>query len=63
MYGKVEALSKLMMAEEAQKGFKVLHKTSNLDKTFEKVVLNFKQYFKKDIIERAQFRLEHPELF
>ena len=63
MYGEVEALSKLMKTDEAQIGFKVLHETNNLDKAFERVILNFRQYFKKDVIETAQFRLDNPTEF
>jgi hypothetical protein len=63
MYGEIEALSRLMKENEAQRRFKVLWRNNQLDKSFEMVILNFKQYFKKDVIENAQFRLSYPEEF
>lgn len=59
-YGEIEALSRLMVSADLQQGFKVLRDRGQLDKTFEAVVIKFKHLFNPDIVQAAQWRLDHP---
>jgi hypothetical protein len=52
-YGKVEALSRLVVSPDLQNGFKVLRDKGMLKDTFEQVVIDFKDKFKPDIVESA----------
>lgn len=58
--GEVEALSRLMISPDLQQGFKVLRDKKQLDKTFEAVVVRYKQFFQPEVIEAAQWRLDNP---
>ena len=58
--GKIEAISKLVVSPNLQKGFKVLHEKGKLDKSFEAIVLKYKNKFRADIIEAAEWRLLNP---
>jgi hypothetical protein len=62
-YGEVEALSRLMLGKKTQKGYRTLRDNDQVNKTFERIILDFKQYFKDDIINQAQDRINHPEKF
>jgi hypothetical protein len=63
-YGEIEALSRLMVSADLQKGFKVLRDNGQLDITFEALVVRFQHLFKPGIVQAAQWRLSHPyELF
>lgn len=63
-FGEIEALSRLVVSPELQKGFKVLRDSKQLDKTFEALVVRFQHLFKPKIVEAAQWRLDNPyELF
>lgn len=59
-YGAVGALSKLMISPDLQKGFKVLRDSNQLERTFEALVIKFKDLFTADIVQAAQWRLSHP---
>jgi hypothetical protein len=56
---KVNSLSNLMKSGDIQKGFKVLRKNNQLDKTFESLVVKYKQLFKHDVLVAAQWRLDN----
>jgi hypothetical protein len=56
---KVNSLSKLMQSGDIQKGFRVLRDNGQLDRTFEALVIKYKQLFKQDIIGAAQWRLDN----
>lgn len=58
--GEREALSRLMISGDLQQGFKVLCDRGLLDKTFEALVVRFKDLFKKEVVQAAQWRLDHP---
>jgi len=59
-YGEIEALSRLVVSPDLQKGFKVLRDKGQLDITFESVVVRFQHLFKPDVVQAAQWRLDHP---
>jgi len=56
---KIGSLSNLMKSGDVQKGFKVLRDKGQLDKTFETLVIKYKQFFKDDIVGAAQWRLDN----
>ena len=58
MYGKIEAISKLMVSSDLQKGFKILRDKGLLDKTFESIVIKHKKLFKPYVLEAAAWRLQ-----
>jgi len=58
-YGEVEALSRLMVSADLQQGFKVLRDRNQLNNTFEALVVRFKHLFKPDVVQAAQWRLDH----
>jgi hypothetical protein len=58
-HGEIEALSRLVVSADLQKGFKVLRDKDQLDKTFEAVVIRFQHLFKPDVVQAAKWRLEH----
>ncbi len=57
--GYVEALSRLMVSGDLQKGFKALRDSKQIDKTFESVVVRYKHLFRVEIVQAAQWRLDH----
>jgi len=57
--GVVEALSKLVVTADAQRGFKVLRDANQLDKTFEPAIVRFPELFSKPAVESAQWRLDN----
>ena len=59
-YGEIGALSKLVVSADLQKGFKVLRDSGQIDKTFEALVVRFKDLFRTDVVGAAQWRLDHP---
>ena len=59
-YWPEEALSRLMKTSEFQKGFKVLRDQNMLNHTFESLVLRYKEKFRNDVIEAAQWRIDNP---
>ena len=61
-YGEIDALAKLVTSRKLHKGFKVLWDNHQLDNTFEALVIRFKSLFRQDIVEVAQWRLDHPDL-
>ncbi len=58
-YGEVEALSRLMVSPDLQQGFKVLRDRNQLNNTFEALVVRFRHLFKPDVVQAAQWRLDH----
>ena len=58
--GVVEALSKLMVSADLQQGFRVLRDKHLLNHTFEHIVVHNPSFFKPDIVECAQWRLDNP---
>lgn len=58
-YGEVEALSRLVVSPDLQQGFKVLRDHDQLHNTFEALVVQFKHLFKPDVVQAAQWRLDH----
>ncbi len=62
MHGEVEALSRLVVSADLQKGFKVLRDSSQLENTFEAVVVRFQNQFKNDAVEAAQWRLDNANI-
>ena len=59
-YGTVGALSRLMISADLQTGFKVLRDAGQLDRTFEALVVRYRDRFGPDAVEAAQWRLDHP---
>lgn len=51
--GVVDALSKLVITTDAQRGFKVLRDSNQLDRTFEAVIVRFPEFFAKAAVESA----------
>lgn len=58
--GEIEALSRLMISGDLQQGFKVLRDRGLIRKTFEALVVRFKDLFKPEVVQAAQWRLDHP---
>lgn len=56
----VEALSRLMISGDLQQGFKVLRDRKLLHQTFEALVVRFSHLFRHDVVQAAQWRLDHP---
>jgi hypothetical protein len=59
-HGEIEALSRLMVSADLQKGFQALRDAGQLENTFESVVVRFQHLFRPDVLEAAQWRLKHP---
>ena len=55
--GKIEALSRLAVKPDFQKGFKVLRDKGMLSVTFEAIIVKYKNKFKPNIVEAALRRL------
>lgn len=60
-YGEVEALSRLVVSADLQKGFKALRDRHQLKLTFEAIVVRYPDKFKDDAVNAAQWRLENAE--
>ena len=56
-HGVVEALSRLLADSKIQKGLKTLAKAGRLDLSFESVVINHSDRFRRSIVEAAEWRL------
>jgi hypothetical protein len=59
-HGEVEALSRLMISPDLQQGFKVLRDSGQLAQTFEAVVVRYRQLFREEVVQAAQWRLDNP---
>ena len=61
-HGIIKTLEILMNNADLQKGFKTLRDKNMLDKTFEAVIIKYKDKIKinKNAVEAAQFRLNNP---
>jgi len=57
--GVVDALSKLVVTADAQRGFKVLRDSNQLDRTFEAIIARFPELFTKPVIESARWPLDN----
>jgi hypothetical protein len=60
-HGHVEALSRLVVSADLQQGFKVLAETERLEDSFEALVVRFRDHFRDDVVEAAQWRLDNPD--
>jgi hypothetical protein len=62
-YGNIGALEALMDNVKLQKGFRTLRDKNMLDKTFEAVMVKYKNEidFDKTAVEIAEFRLKNPQ--
>jgi len=58
--GYVGALSRLVVSADLQQGFKILRDRNRLADTFEAVVVRHRDLFTKEVVEAAQWRLDHP---
>ena len=59
-HGTVDALSRLILSADLQKGFKVLRDTGQLAVTFKALVVRHTDKFGREVVEAAQWRLDHP---
>ena|SRR3990172_4042208 len=59
-YGEIEAISRLMISADLQQGFKVLRDRDQLGITFEAIVIRYQNLFNLDVVQAAQWRLDHP---
>lgn len=59
--GAAAAVGELMKSAELQKGFKTLRDAGRLDQTFEALVGRYAQLFPQDVVEAAQWRLNHAD--
>jgi oligoendopeptidase F len=57
----IEVLSNIVISGKAQSGFVTLCDNGMKDKTFENIILTYNQYFKKDVIESARWRIDNWE--
>lgn len=57
--GYIAALSDLMKSAEIQRGFKTLVSNNHEEKTFEAIIIRNKEYFSKEVVEAADFRLKN----
>jgi hypothetical protein len=58
--GEIDALSRLMLSADLQVGFQALRDAGQLDRTFESIVGRFPHLFRPDVVQAAQWRLDHP---
>jgi hypothetical protein len=58
--GEVEALSRLMVSADLQQGFQALRDSGQLQETFEAVVVRFPAFFRDNVVQAAQWRLDNP---
>lgn len=56
----VGTLSRLVMCNELQKGFKVLRDSKRLGATFEAIIGRHKDIFTPEVVQAAQWRLDNP---
>ena len=60
-YGQNDALSRLMVSADLQKGFKVLRDRGRLDDSFEALVVRYEGSFSREAVEAARWRLERAQ--
>jgi hypothetical protein len=60
-YGPIDTLSRLVVSADLQKGFQVLAEKGQLEDSFEALVVRFGNLFKPEVVEAAQWRLDHPD--
>lgn len=58
-HGAVDALSRLMVSADLQQGFKALRDRSQLEWTFEAAVVRHAVLFPDEVVQAAQWRLDH----
>ncbi len=61
-HGLVNALSKIVVSGEIQKGFRKLRDSNKLDITFEEIVVRHHNLFDVSFVKAAKFRLENAHL-
>ena len=59
-YGPVDALSRLMGNSDIQGGFRTLRDQELLNSTFEALVVRYRDLFRPNVVEAAQWRLDNP---
>ena len=59
-HGPLEALSRLVISPDLQKGFKILRDRGLLQTTFEALVVRHQDLFDTSVVEAAKWRLENP---
>lgn len=59
-HGVVEALSRLMLSPDLQRGFRALRDNDQLEETFEAVVTRSPALFSAEVVEAARWRLDNP---
>ena len=57
--GPINALSKLAISADLQQGFKVLRDRSQLDRSFEALIVKYSCFFCNDVVDAAQWRLDN----
>jgi len=60
-YGIIGALSRLVVSPDLQKGFKALRDSHQLEYSFEAIVVRHKDDFESEVVEAAQWRLDHAD--
>ena len=61
-HGPIEALSRLVVSADLQRGFRVLRDSGRLDMTFESLIVRHARHFRDEVVAAAKWRLEHPDL-
>ena len=59
--GVIKTLEDLVQSSDYQQGFKKLHQHNQLDKSFEALILKYKDLFSKNAATWADFRLKNPD--
>jgi len=60
-YGYIGALSRIVQSADLQAGFRALRDSNQLDVSFEAVVVEFATEFDPQVVDAAQWRLEHAD--
>ena len=58
-YGSIDALSRLAVSPELQRGFKVLRDRNLLHMSFEALIVRHAKLFHEDVVKAANWRLEN----
>ena len=59
--GAINALSKLAVSADLQKGFRVLRDRGQLDSSFEALIGKYPCLFPNDVVEAARWRLQNAD--
>lgn len=58
-HGAIEALSKLVVSADLQRGFRILRDRDQLDSSFEALIVRHQGLFRKNVVEAARWRLKN----